>query len=240
MNYKKEMDFFDHLEELRWCFIKSLLSIIIGALATYVFFDELLFFLIQPVKSLDINLQVLKVTSMFLIKVSISFLGGFVISMPVVYFQIWSFISPIFNFRRKLFLFSTILFSTVFFLFGVIFCYYMVIPLSLIFFTSIKFTLIEVNYNFTLNGYLYFISGLLVATGFIFQLPILSVIGTRIGVITPAFLRYYRSHAIVIFLIFGAILTPPDPLSQFLIFIPLVFLYELSIIISWIFRKEIV
>jgi sec-independent protein translocase protein TatC len=79
---------------------------------------------------------------------------------------------------------------------------------------------------------------LLFACGLIFQLPVIAVMGTKIGILTPPFLRHYRKYAIVSFLIIGALLTPPDPLSQLLIFCPLVFLYEFSIFVSWVFTKK--
>ena len=97
---------------------------------------------------------------------------------------------------------------------------------------------VAVDYNFTLDGYLIYVMWLLFACGLIFQLPIITVMGTKIGILTPPFLRHYRKYAIVSFLIVGALLTPPDPLSQLLIFIPLVLLYEFSIFVSWIFIKK--
>jgi len=121
---------------------------------------------------------------------------------------------------------------------GLFFGYHILIPFSLKFFTSMTTTVIDVKYNFTLDGYLVYVMWLLFACGLIFQLPILSVMGTKIGILTPAFLRNYRKYAIVTFLIFGAVLTPPDPLSQLLIFIPLVLLYEFSIFISWLFTSK--
>ena len=99
-------------------------------------------------------------------------------------------------------------------------------------------TAVNVGYNFTLDGYLIYVMWLLFACGLIFQLPVITILGAKIGILTPPFLRHYRKYAILSFLIIGALLTPPDPLSQLLIFCPLVFLYEFSIFISWVITKE--
>jgi sec-independent protein translocase protein TatC len=129
-------------------------------------------------------------------------------------------------------------FSTLFFATGLMFGYEILIPFSLQFFTSMTSNVVAVEYNFTLDGYLIYVMWLLFACGLIFQLPIITVMGTKIGILTPPFLRHYRKYAIVSFLIVGALLTPPDPLSQLLIFIPLVLLYEFSIFLSWMFTKK--
>ncbi len=237
---KKEMPFWDHLEELRWRLIKILAAIIIGGGATYYFSDTLLKILVEPTENLsvDLHLQVLKVTSMFMVKMGISIMGGIVIGLPVIIYQVWRFIAPAFEENHYLSLFFTIMFSTVFFLAGLAFGYYIIIPFSLGFFTSLTSSTVMVNYNFTLDGYLTYTLWLLFACGLIFQLPVVVLFFTRIGFLTPPFLRHYRKFAFVTFLILGAFLTPPDPLSQLLIVIPLVLLYEFSIFISWVFRKK--
>ena len=118
------------------------------------------------------------------------------------------------------------------------FAYYIIIPFSLTFFTSLTSDTIHVNYNFTLEGYLIYILWLIFGCGLLFQLPVISVFFTRIGIFTPEFLRQYRKFAIIIALILGAILTPPDPVSQILIVIPLIVLYEFSILLSKILQPK--
>ena len=235
-----EMPFWDHLEELRWRLIKSIFTIIIGAVITYKFSDSIIFWLIFPTESLSINLnlQVLKITSMFTVKISVALFGGIILGLPLILYQFWRFVSPAFEDKHGLAVIFTILFSTGFFVLGMCFAYFIIIPFSLSFFTSLTSESVDVAYNFTLEGYLTYILWLIFGCGLLFQLPVLSTFLTKIGLLTPAFLREYRKFAIVVFLIVGAVLTPPDPISQILIVVPLSLLYEFSILISTLFKPK--
>ena len=234
------MPFMDHIIELRSRLFKSLLTIFIGAVVTHILSDELLLFLIEPSKSISqtFSLQVLDITSMFTVKLGLAIMGGIIISIPVIMFQVWSFVVPAFNGDYSISILLIVVLSTFFFLLGIAFGYIVLIPFSLEFFTNITSESINVNYNFTLIGYLTYVIWIIFACGLIYQLPILVLIGTKIGFITPPFLRHYRKFVVVFFLIISALLTPPDPLSQLFIFFPLVILYELSIFLSWIFNKN--
>jgi len=237
---KDDMPFWDHLEELRWRIIKSLLAIILGAILTYHYGDIVIFWLVAPSQSLsiDLNLQVLKVTSMFTIKITVALFGGIFIGLPIILYQLWRFISPAFEEDHGSSVFLTILLSTLFFVLGMSFAYFIIIPFSLSFFTSLTSSTIHVDYNYSLEGYLIYILWLVFGCGLLFQLPIISVFFTRLGILTPAFLREYRKIAIILSLIIAAILTPPDPISQILIVIPLIILYEFSILISKILQPR--
>ena len=237
---KDDMPFWDHLEELRWRIIKSLLAIILGAIITYHYGDIVIFWLVAPSQSLsiDLNLQVLKVTSMFTIKITVALFGGIFIGLPIILYQLWRFISPAFEEDHGSSVFLTILLSTLFFVLGMSFAYFIIIPFSLSFFTSLTSSTIHVDYNYSLEGYLIYILWLVFGCGLLFQLPIISVFFTRLGILTPAFLREYRKIAIILSLIISAILTPPDPISQILIVIPLIILYEFSILISKILQPR--
>jgi len=235
-----DMSFLEHLEELRWRIIKSMIIILIGAFIAYFISDEIIRLLLLPTHSLDINmnLQVLKITSMFSIKLSVSLFGGIIIGLPLLLFQFWKFVSPAFEGEYGYSIFFIILFSSFFFLIGISFAFYFIVPYSLAFFTSLISSTIPVNYNFTLESYLIYVLWLILGCGLLFQLPIISIFLTRIGILTPAFLRYYRKISIVILLVMSAILTPPDPLSQIIIVIPLLLLYEFSILISRILKPK--
>ena len=188
--------------------------------------------------SIDLNLQVLKITSMFTVKLSVVLFGGIILSFPVILYQFWRFISPAFEDKYGLAVFFTVLFSSVFFILGMCFAYFVIIPFSLAFFTSLTSESVDVAYNFTLEGYLIYILWLVFGCGFLFQLPVISIFFTKIGILTPVFLQEYRKFAIVVFLILGAMLTPPDPVSQILIVVPLIILYEFSILISKLFKPK--
>jgi len=235
-----EMPFWDHLEELRWRLIKSISAILMGAVITYNYADIIMYWLINPTESLsiDLNLQVLKITSMFTVKLSVALFGGMILGLPVILYQFWRFISPAFEDKYGVTVVFTVLFTSIFFLLGMSFAYFVIIPFSLSFFTSLTAETIDVAYNFTLEGYLVYILWLIFGCGLLFQLPVVSIFFTKIGILTPAFLREYRKFAIVVFLILGAILTPPDPVSQILIVVPLIILYEFSILISKLFKPK--
>jgi len=239
-NQSPEMPFWDHLEELRWRLIKSIIAILIGAGFSYAYSDIIMYWLINPTESLsiDLNLQVLKITSMFTVKLSVALFGGMILGLPVILYQFWRFISPAFEDKYGVAVIFTVLFSSAFFLLGMSFAYFVIIPFSLAFFTSLTAETIDVAYNFTLEGYLMYMLWLIFGCGLLFQLPVISIFFTKIGILTPAFLREYRKFAIVVFLILGAVLTPPDPVSQILIVVPLIILYEFSILISKLFKPK--
>ena len=239
-NQSPEMPFWDHLEELRWRLIKAIIAILIGAGFSYAYSDLIMYWLINPTESLsiDLNLQVLKITSMFTVKLSVALFGGIILGLPVILYQFWRFISPAFEDKYGVAVIFTVLFSSAFFLLGMSFAYFVIIPFSLAFFTSLTAETIDVAYNFTLEGYLMYILWLIFGCGLLFQLPVISIFFTKIGILTPAFLREYRKFAVVVFLILGAVLTPPDPVSQILIVVPLIILYEFSILISKLFKPK--
>ena len=227
------MSFWNHIDELRSRLIKSLLSIVTFTFCAYFFSDFVLQIISQPnFQIMDkVNLQVLKVTSMFMIKIYISLIIGIMFSMPVMLYQFWRFVSPAVD--RKL-NFTTIflfLMSTVFFIAGGYFAYTSIIPISISFFTSLTSDAVAVDYNITLENYLNYVIWMVFVGGLVFQLPIISIILKKMGLIDHLQLRRGRRFAVLIIVVFAAILTPPDPFSQLLFAIPLIILYEISIVI---------
>ena len=235
----KSMSFIDHLEELRWIIIKILSSIIFGGILTFFFIDFFLELLLKPLDNTSsdnpINLQVLSVQGMFIIKWSIALIGGVVLAIPVITFQIWKFISPGLYANEKGFVLPLVFFSFVSFLLGIIFSYTILIPYCLNFFASLSGE--TVLNNFSINHYFSFITWLLLGCGIVFQLPVVSFLLSTIGLLTPAFMRHYRRHAIVIIFILSSFITPPDPVSMLVMAFPLIILYELSIGVSWIVNR---
>ena len=235
----KSMSFIDHLEELRWRIIKILSSIIFGGILTFFFIDFFLELLLKPLDNTNsdnpINLQVLSVQGMFIIKWSIALIGGVVLAIPVITFQIWKFISPGLYANEKGFVLPLVFFSFVSFLLGIIFSYTILIPYCLNFFASLSGE--TVLNNFSINHYFSFITWLLLGCGIVFQLPVVSFLLSTIGLLTPAFMRHMRRHAIVIIFILSSFITPPDPVSMLVMAFPLIILYELSIGVSWIVNR---
>ena len=234
----ESMPFLDHLEELRWRLIKSIASVLIGAVISFYFIDQIIEFLVQPTEALknSMDLQVLKVQGMFMIKWSIALFGGIIISIPVLTFQIWKFVAPGLYIDEKKYIIPLIIFTFLSFLCGLIFAYMIVIPFSLGFFTSVGFE--GIQNNFSINYYFSFITWLMIGSGLIFELPVIVFILSFIGLLTPAFMRHYRRYAIVIILVLSAFITPPDPVSLVLMSIPLLVLYEVSIGVSWLVNRK--
>jgi len=240
MSDPNKLAFWDHLEELRWRIFKCIISIVLFSFISFVYSDQLMELLISPTHDLSVklNLQVLKVTSMFTIKLGLSLMGGIIASIPILIFQFWQFVSPAMEENYTFQIIGIVLFSSIFFFGGLSFAYVVIIPYTLSFFTSMTFENFPVNYNYTLDGYLSYVLWLILSCGLLFQLPVVTFFFSKIGLLTPAFLRHYRKFIFVFFLILAAILTPPDPISQILIVIPLMILYELSIFMSWLIHRD--
>jgi sec-independent protein translocase protein TatC len=239
-----EMSFLDHLEELRWRIIKGMGGVLFGVVIAFFFSD---FFvnevLLGPTKStffmydiiridaIDLTLQSRKLPGQFFTFWGVLFIVGFIIGSPILFYQLWSFVEPALERSTKSKTFISTFFITLFFLFGVSFGYLILVPFALQFFTQFQISDVIRN-DFDINAYFSSLTTWVISCGMIFQIPILSYSLSKIGILTPEILRKFRRHAIVASLILAAFLTPPDPISQVLIGIPLVVLYEFSIVIS--------
>jgi len=234
-----EMTFLEHLEEMRWRIMKALLAIVVIAIIAYIRIDLVLAFLTQPVYALDVDvqLQAIRVSDLFMVQLIASLLAGLVLASPIVIYQLWRFISPALTSPSRGLGLIVVLASTLFFIFGVTFGYMILLPFSLRFFTALGSDLVASNYS--IQAYMGYVAWMLLSTGLVFQLPVVAFILTKIGLLTPAFLRHYRKYSIVGILIFSAVLTPPDPLSQLMMAGPLMLLYELSVLISRVFSPAV-
>ena len=236
-NNNHEMGFLDHLEELRWRLARSLIAIIIFSAVSYVYIDTILYFLLYPAKNTNsiITLQSLQVQSMFLIKWYVSFISGFFLSLPYSIYQFWKFVAPGLKVNEKKFAIPFVALSSISFALGVSFGYFILIPFSLEFFSSVASP--HVANNFSIQYYFSFLTWLMIGAGLIFQLPMVSLILSAIGLLTPAFMRHYRKYAVIVILIISSFITPPDPVSMLLMAFPLVVLYETSIGVSWLVNR---
>ena len=240
MNNNPEMTFLEHFSELRFRIFKMFFSVVFFSVLAYIYSDLMIGYLIEPIDSPDISLQVLKLTTIFTTKLMISFFSGIIFSLPIILYQILSFIKPAFNNSltiRKLVLF--IIFSISLCLLGLLFGYYILIPLSVNFFKNISFNLLDlININLTLDSYLSYFIWILLLSSLIYQLPIFILLFVKANIIDVAWLKSNRRYVIVSFFIVAALFSPPDPVSQILVAIPLILLYELSIIISRVLYSE--
>ena len=233
-----DMGFLDHLEELRWRIFKVLISIVLFSVVSFFFSDFFLNFLIEPSKTIEppLTLQVLRVQGMLIVKMWIAFFGGVILSLPVIVYQIWSFIAPGLYQKEKKHL-PTLIVATFFsFISGAAFAYYVIIPLIIP--TLLAFGVEGIENNISIDYYFSFVLQMIMASGVIFEMPVVAYFLGRIGLLTPAFMRHYRRYAIACIFIVAALLTPPDPLSQMLLAIPLLVLYEISIYISGIASRR--
>ena len=238
------MSFLDHLEELRWRIIKGLVGVLVGVAVAFIFSDFFVekvmlgptrsdFFMydILRVDAVNFELQSRRLPGQFFTFWGTLFVMGFVIGSPIFIYQLWAFVEPALESREKKKTFFSTFFITFFFLLGVAFGYLILVPFALQFFAQFQISDIIRN-DFDINEYFSSISMWVVACGLIFQIPVVSYSLSRIGLLTPDLLRKYRRHSIIFALVISAMLTPPDPISQVLIALPLTVLYELSIWIS--------
>jgi sec-independent protein translocase protein TatC len=260
----QEMSFLDHLEDLRWHLIRSVFAILIAASIAFIskdfIFNDVLFgpknidfftydLLCKISKSIGLDesfcinempftIQSRTMSGQFSAHIWISITAGFIISFPYVIYQFWSFISPGLYQNEKKNARGFIFISSLLFFIGVLFGYYIVTPLSINFLGSYIVSN-EITNEFDLDSYVGLIRASVIASGLIFELPIIIYFLTKIGLVTPEIMVKYRKFALVIVLVLSAIITPPDIASQIIVAIPIVILYQISIYISKIvLRKE--
>ena len=253
---KTEMSFLDHLEALRWHIIRSAIAIITCAVLVYAnskfIWDNIIFapnkndfwtsrMIIKLSNLLGIQSQGLNKTPIELINFNLSgqfmvdvwtaIIAGFIIAFPYVVYQFWSFIKPALYENERKHASGAVAIMSGLFLLGVLFGYYLIVPFSLDWLGSYKISDTVAN-QINILSYISSVTSIVIAGGVSFELPVIVYFLSRVGLLTPKFLRKYRKHSYVVLLIIAAIITPPDVLSQILVAVPLVILYEISIVIS--------
>jgi len=253
-----EMTFLEHLEELRWHIVRSLIVVILIGILAFVFkkfvFDIIIlgpsqsdFFtnywlcrigtnsflntLKLCINSNPVKLQNIQMAGQFTAHIKISLIAGIILAFPYLFFELWNFIKPaLYTTERKMAQGSIVAISFLFFL-GVAFGYYIICPLSINFLYNYQVSDLAIN-DIKLMSYISLIASVCLGSGVLFELPVIVMFLSKIGLLTPAFLKKYRKHAILIILVLSAIITPPDVFSQILVALPLLLLYEISIQIS--------
>lgn len=226
----EEMGFLDHLEEFRLRIMKALIVIVLFSVGAFIFSDFFVDMLMLPSKNIaEMSVQVLKVQEMLMLKFKIAFIMGIVFSIPIIAYQFWAFVAPGLYPREKRWGPALVIFVTVFFLTGASFAYFIIVPFALDFLVSVG--AVEIKRQFSLSYYSTFVIQLVLATGIVFQMPVLAFLLAKMGLITKEFLRKYWKFAVTISFILAAFITPPDPVSMLMMGIPLLLLYEVSIFI---------
>ncbi|UCE08818.1 MAG: twin-arginine translocase subunit TatC [bacterium] len=223
------MPFLDHLEELRQRLLKCILSVFLLSVGSYFFAKQIMNILLRPYPH-DKALIFLKPTEGFLVYIKLSIFVGIILSLPVIFYQLWRFIAPGLYKKERKYIPIIVFFSTFFFLLGAFFCYFIIIPYGLNF--LLGFTTEQLKATIQITEYLKFVTLLILVFGIIFELPLLSYFLTKMDLITPEFMRSKRRYGIVLIFIIAAILTPPDVVTQLFLAGPLIILYEISIWVS--------
>lgn len=253
---EKEMSFLDHLEELRWHIIRSLISIMVFAIAAFlakkiVFHgiilapsrtdfwtyrilckvSELINTSALCIEELPFIIQSRQMTGQFTMHLTSSFVIGLILAFPYAFWEMWRFISPGLYSKEKKIARGSVFFVSLLFGIGILFGYFIVSPISINFLSNYQLDP-SISNEFDIISYVSTLTMLVLACGLMFQLPIIVYFLTKAGIVTPGFMRTYRKHAIIVILVISAIITPPDIVSQILIALPLIVLYEISIFIS--------
>ena len=232
-----EMTFLEHLEELRWRLIYSLIGLIVGGVICWIFIDFLVdVILLKPARVTGLHLQNLKPFGQLMVYFQVAIIGGIILSLPNIFYQVWKFIAPALKSKERKYIVWIVIYSTFSFLVGIVFAYFALLPFTLRFIGH--FGSSQIENNFAINEYMSIIIGVMLGCGVIFELPLVSFFLTRIGILKPDYMRKYRKYAIIGILVIAAFLTPPDPVSQIILAVPLVLLYELSIFISKLALKK--
>jgi sec-independent protein translocase protein TatC len=251
-----EMSFLDHLEELRWHIIKSAIAISVFAIVAFIMkgfiFDTIILKPKTPefwtnrmfaqladilqteslkINQKELNLISIKMADQFMMHIWTSIIAGFILASPVVFFEFWRFIKPALYDKERKHASGAVFYTSVLFILGVLFGYYLIVPLSIDFLNTYSVSEQVVN-QINTKSYIATVTSIVMASGVAFLLPIFSYFLSKVGILTPQFMKTYRRHSYVVMLLLSAIITPPDVFSQIMVFIPLFLLYEVGIIIS--------
>ncbi|RZM22025.1 MAG: twin-arginine translocase subunit TatC [Pedobacter sp.] len=253
----KEMSFLDHLEELRWHIIRAVGSIFLFAIIAFVFIDDIFRVVIlgpkNPdfwtyrmmckladttgyadlcVKKLNFELQSLGVSDQFTMAMTSSAIIGLCFAFPYTFWEIWRFIKPGLRSVEKDAARGAVFFVSLLFAMGLLFGYFIVSPLAINFLANFQITP-EIKNQFDITSYIGILVTLSLGCALIFQMPMVAYVLSKVGVLTPKYMREYRKHAWIVILVVAGIITPsPDIYSQVLVALPLTLLYEVSIIVS--------
>ncbi|MES2648637.1 MAG: twin-arginine translocase subunit TatC [Bacteroidota bacterium] len=264
----EEMSFVDHLEALRWHIVRAVIAVLVCAIVVFVYIDEVMDIVIfgplekgfvtyewlcglgRKIANSDalclpvpnVQMQTTTFGGQFLSSITIAIMSGLIIAFPYILWEIWRFIKPALKPEELKNTRGAIFFVTFFFLLGVAFGYFMLAPFTFSFLSNYKIgTQNIIETKPVLNDYIDNLVDITVGAGLAFELPVISFVLTRIGIITPSFLREYRKYAYVALLMVAAIITPsPDWMSQMIVVLPLIILYEFSVIVSGrVFKQEL-
>jgi sec-independent protein translocase protein TatC len=257
-----EMSFLEHLEELRWHLVRSSVAVVVGAVIIFInvkfimdnimmkpkypdFITNRVFaWLADLLNSPDLRINTkpfelinYDVAGQFTTHLSIAMVGGIIIAIPYIFYEFWSFIKPALYDKERKHATGAVFYSSLLFILGVLFGYYLVVPLTTHFFGSYTIS-DEIKNQFNITSYISSLTTVVLGGGIVFELPIIIYFLSKVGIISASFLRKYRKHAYIVLLLLAAIITPPDVFSMMLVTMPLVALYELGVILARNIEKK--
>jgi len=249
------MSFLEHLEELRWHIVRSVIAVLVFSILAFIFyetvFDEILLAPKNPdfisnrllcqlaeklnapdlcINSVPMKIQAIKLAGQFSATIMVSLYAGLIVAFPFVVWEMWRFISPALYENERKHARGSVAWISIMFFIGALFGYFVILPLTIHFLGGWSASK-EIVTQVDLDSY-FSITYIPFATGVIYQLPILMIFLTKVGMITPTFLIKYRRHAIILLMIVAAVITPPDVFSMILVVLPLLLLYEISILLT--------
>jgi len=249
MEDEKNMSFLQHLEELRWRLVKCSIAIVICGAILFIYqrwiMDNIFLSMLDEhfisfrllcqwfdvcTGPVLVEMQSMNVAGQFTYALWTSLLGGIVIASPFIFYQLWRFILPGLKYSERTVMKGLVFYVSGLFLLGILFGYFVVTPMTIQFFGNYRIS-DQIHNIFTIDSYMGVILSTTFYTGLFFLLPIVSYILAKLGVISSAFLKKYRKHAIVGILILAAVITPPDLISQIIVAIPITMLYEIGIFV---------
>ncbi len=265
MSEEKEMSFLEHLEELRWHLVRSVVAVLLVTIVIFSYpeylFDKVVF---GPIHDDFLTYKLLcklghkigaadglcfaglpfdkfvslQMPSMITWHIWGSLIAGFIIAFPYVAFEFWKFFKPAFQQKERKSIKGMVFIMSLLFIIGVLFGYFVLCPLTVNFMGNYNVMSASVEIKPVFTSYVSTVINLVLGCGILFELPVVIYFLAKMGLISPAFLKRYRRHAIVVILILAAIITPPEVASQTLVTIPLLILYEISIFIAKRVYKE--
>lgn len=251
-----EMSFLEHLEELRWHIIRSIIAIMVFMIIAFIFknliFDHIILAPKRPdfitnrllcklgeiahtkalcINTKPLNLISIKMSGQITTHITVAIVAGIILAFPYILYEFWRFFKPALHTNEKKHARGAVFATSTLFFIGVLFGYFALAPLSIHFLSTYEVSPDVVN-QINVRSYIGTLTSICLATGLVFELPIITYFLTKVGLITPSFLIKYRKHSIVVIFIIAAIITPPDVFSQMLVSIPLLILFEVGIVIS--------
>ena len=231
-----EMPFLDHLEEFRWALLKSIFAVAIGMLVSWFLAEEFIKTITRLATGAELTLVYNKIMESIMIRLQTALFMGIVISLPFVFYFLWSFVSPGLYKKEKKWILPVLIGGTICFFIGASIAYFIIIPFMLQF---LKGYMVQgVQDMISIGNFIGTMLKFTAVFGVIFEMPMVAFVLARIGILKHTLMSKYRKYAIIIIFVVGAILTPPDVLSQIMMAVPLVVLYEISIIVARIAGRK--